>query len=109
VYCQLEGGGVMSRRESWFLQERINHMVYRATFFRQEIMTKPQPPTLTYGRRKLEPYHVEQYGDMWVLYYTSDTPENTGWTSQLAKQGYSCRYGRLDDRSIEVVARRLGQ
>jgi hypothetical protein len=70
---------------------------------------KAQPPTLTYGRRQLEPYHVEQYGDMWVLYYTSDTPENTGWTQQLHRQGYSCRYGRLPDRSIEVVARRLGQ
>lgn len=76
-------------------------------FFKGQMTMKAQPPKLSYNGRDLEPYWDECYNGTWYLYYTSDTPENTGWTKQLLDQGYSCQYGRLPDRSIQVVARRL--
>jgi len=86
-------------------------MTYRATAFRKEIMDN-QPPVLQFNGQDLVPDDIQQYGGLWHLHYTPDTPEHAdieNLKEQLHKKGYTLiRRGRLQDQSIEVIVERTG-
>jgi len=95
----------MSRRESYFTQQRIDAM-YRATFYRGQIMTKPCPE-LKFNGHILVPFDTRWDGSCITLYYPPDTvlPANPmTFSEQLLDQNFIlCGYGKNEVSSFVFV------